>query len=754
MKLTDEQRRIVEHEAVDGSIVLINAFAGSGKSLTMRNVVLHSRNQQLTGESEHYKRLAGKKYLYLVFNRDAEIAAKQDFYQKDDNGSFVDVRTHHSLALKFFIQTLRDRIDDDTKTVSKRLRKALRKIDKKIEQLRMANVVADLLPSYATTACEEDSSQDDDDSDDDDDDVMANLAHVDEFATMAGGDDATMDNENDPNALPIDLECDQFHPFGLTRGDPALVVLQNYFRDTTTTNIDGPLVRHADCLFSNEALRLPATIATQLQIVKRARRVWQQSVSGRVNPRTGNLTVSHDVTLKLFCAWKENSMHFIAQDYHTLLFDEAQDIDQILMQWIAEAKNMACYLVGDAFQSIYRFKGAVNAMEHLNQTADAQLRHRMVQYYLSCSFRFGDAVAQVANELLSRSGRFESMRCTHRLRALQEKESHIAAVHLPRGCTAKRQKSCDKLSDERVTAFYVNSLLSEDPQKEIMIVARKNNSLLTLAIELTFCNVYVTLSEKLCNRLKVGYAALQHYQSLEHVDGRVDYLFRCVRNAQRGKGKTLDFLTVNGDAARQPQQDGTAVPWVQFVKPLDKSKPTFASTTSNVCEQVMCELHILQLALTICDLNKTKTALAALLSKQDESDRAGANVLLSTVHACKGGEWDNVVMLNDFPDVSTLLTVLSWCRVRAFGDGDLRSKTQRKLFETKLKEVILTKVPDSADRQAAFHHLMRSAADVDNVDDFVGQIEEEIHLQYVAATRAKHTLHINYALQRFRATAN
>ena len=54
-------------------------------------------------------------------------------------------------------------------------------------------------------------------------------------------------------------------------------------------------------------------------------------------------------------------------------------------------------LVGDRHQQIYRFRGAENALD-APQLVDAD------QLYLTHSFRFGPAVAQVANMLLARQG--------------------------------------------------------------------------------------------------------------------------------------------------------------------------------------------------------------------------------------------------------------------------------------------------------------------------------------------------------------
>ncbi len=92
----------------------------------------------------------------------------------------------------------------------------------------------------------------------------------------------------------------------------------------------------------------------------------------------------HDGYLKLFQLSKPHL------NYDIILFDEAQDANPCTLDFVYRQSCQRVF-VGDAHQSIYLFRGAVNAMEQIqaNQTLA-----------LTGSFRFGPHVAAVANAML------------------------------------------------------------------------------------------------------------------------------------------------------------------------------------------------------------------------------------------------------------------------------------------------------------------------------------------------------------------
>jgi F-box protein 18 (helicase) len=84
--LTAEQRSIVDHDPSSGQVIVVNAFAGTGKTTTCEAVVRDK---------------ATLRFLYIVFNKGMADEAKARF------GSVADCRTTHSLALRFCTEKLR-----------------------------------------------------------------------------------------------------------------------------------------------------------------------------------------------------------------------------------------------------------------------------------------------------------------------------------------------------------------------------------------------------------------------------------------------------------------------------------------------------------------------------------------------------------------------------------------------------------------------------------------------------------------------
>lgn len=98
---------------------------------------------------------------------------------------------------------------------------------------------------------------------------------------------------------------------------------------------------------------------------------------------SSDLPITHDVYLKLWALTNP----IINKDY--IFFDEYQDSNPVIAQII---KNQACQkiFVGDQFQQIYAWRGAVNALH------DESLQ----KLYITRSFRFGEAIADIANQII------------------------------------------------------------------------------------------------------------------------------------------------------------------------------------------------------------------------------------------------------------------------------------------------------------------------------------------------------------------
>lgn len=111
------------------------------------------------------------------------------------------------------------------------------------------------------------------------------------------------------------------------------------------------------------------------------RRAWAD-----LSDPNGQLRFSHDIYLKLWQLSRPN----LRADF--VLFDEAQDASPVMAAAIGYQTTAQRVYVGDSQQAIYGWRGAVNALANLD-TDD--------RTFLTQSWRFGSAVAEVANRVLA-----------------------------------------------------------------------------------------------------------------------------------------------------------------------------------------------------------------------------------------------------------------------------------------------------------------------------------------------------------------
>lgn len=100
-----------------------------------------------------------------------------------------------------------------------------------------------------------------------------------------------------------------------------------------------------------------------------------------------DLPITHDIYLKAFARRGK-----ISESYDYLIIDEAQDLNPVLIDIVKKA-NRPAIIVGDKWQSIYGFRGAISAMDSFQGPT----------LPLSQSFRFGPKIAAVANTVLKMS---------------------------------------------------------------------------------------------------------------------------------------------------------------------------------------------------------------------------------------------------------------------------------------------------------------------------------------------------------------
>ncbi len=119
--------------------------------------------------------------------------------------------------------------------------------------------------------------------------------------------------------------------------------------------------------------------------------------------------LGHDGYLKLW------SLQSPTLDFDFILLDEAQDTNPCVMKVLDQQDCQVIY-VGDPYQQIYEWRGAVNAMASVRAKTEAQL---------SMTFRFGRELAEIASELLLNLGEKTP------LRALDSKSTQLATSGKP-----------------------------------------------------------------------------------------------------------------------------------------------------------------------------------------------------------------------------------------------------------------------------------------------------------------------------------
>ncbi len=135
------------------------------------------------------------------------------------------------------------------------------------------------------------------------------------------------------------------------------------------------------------------------------RKAWND-----VQDPEGFLKFNHDYYLKIWQLSKPE----IAGSF--VLFDEAQDADPVMLSIIESQINLQKIYCGDQFQAIYEWRGAENALSKVK--VDQSL-------WLTQSFRFGNAIAAEANDVL------EYLEAPVRVKGLESNQSKVEALSNP-----------------------------------------------------------------------------------------------------------------------------------------------------------------------------------------------------------------------------------------------------------------------------------------------------------------------------------
>ena len=130
--------------------------------------------------------------------------------------------------------------------------------------------------------------------------------------------------------------------------------------------------------------KIPAYILSEIyrQVLSHAEKLWKDRVD-----LFSDVLITHDTYLKLFQLSKPEL------PFEVVLLDEAQDASPAIVDIVLnQRKSAKVILVGDSYQQIYQWRGAINAMDKITATTK----------HLTKSFRFGEDVAKLANAILDR----------------------------------------------------------------------------------------------------------------------------------------------------------------------------------------------------------------------------------------------------------------------------------------------------------------------------------------------------------------
>lgn len=156
----------------------------------------------------------------------------------------------------------------------------------------------------------------------------------------------------------------------------VLSVLNQFFSSKS------PCIEEVHTIAAQEQFALePSNITNAIAL---ARLAW-----GRMQTPGSGLSITHDAYLKMWALTRPK-----LDKYTHIILDEAQDTNPVTAGVIEQQNHATRLLIGDRHQSIYLFRGSVNAMEEFAGLGATVLK-------MPKTWRFGSEIAGYANDLLS-----------------------------------------------------------------------------------------------------------------------------------------------------------------------------------------------------------------------------------------------------------------------------------------------------------------------------------------------------------------
>lgn len=192
----------------------------------------------------------------------------------------------------------------------------------------------------------------------------------------------------------------------LTAGQQAHLV-QNTVRRFCQSSDGTIAARHVPAQGRLAGLGQDAVDEIRRWAIGEAGRLW-----ARMNEPRDLIPLGHDGYLKRWALGRPRLPADI------ILLDEAQDANGVVLGVLADQPAQIVY-VGDRHQQIYAWRGAVNAMDAIAGCREVGLTQ---------SFRFGDAIAEVATAVLATLGETRTIRGNPQRRSTVSEEGYTRTV--------------------------------------------------------------------------------------------------------------------------------------------------------------------------------------------------------------------------------------------------------------------------------------------------------------------------------------
>ncbi|PWY99727.1 P-loop containing nucleoside triphosphate hydrolase protein [Testicularia cyperi] len=373
-------------------------------------------------------------------------------------------------------------------------------------------------------------------------------------------------------------------------------------------------------------------------VARCAQDLWDLIRSG-VDERTNKpVRCPHDGYVKLLQLQAPHHSENFFKAFDVLLLDEAQDLSAAQVSILLRAKkHCGILVVGDVFQKIYGFRGGTA------RAFNERLYPSTASFQLTKSFRFGDAVARIATEMLAlrKPAAWEKPTRKPMLSGASGSSDRVyaeARAILPRNSTSQGDPDHDAAEEQdqaaadaapastqaavgeegrRAIAIEAGSVLNIGRSEEILAhtrIFRSNRKLCLTALALSATlpephKMFLKTSQSLQPEAIV--TLLRDAHILYHNDSR----------SMSRNSLLRDFASWK-DLVQRVEAEGGGESRLSLAVALGS---LFAS--SDFLDQV------------------------ARLETRFSRSESEATVVLTTVHQAKGLEWDRVVVEDDFRPV-------------------------------------------------------------------------------------------------------